>query len=331
MGAWATPTLRDDVVEFVRRYSQMTGLSRSSLVSRIGIGRDKFYDWRRRRGRSNAHNATVPRDCWLQEWEKKSILDFHLRYPDEGYRRLAFMLLDADVAAASPSSVYRALKQAGRIHPSTAQPSRKGTGFEQPREPHKHWHVDVSYLNICGTFYYFCGLLDGCSRYIVHWEIRESMKETDVETVLQRALEKYPDARPRIISDNGPQFIARDFKEFVRISGMTHVRTSPYYPQSNGKIERFHQSLKRECIRPKTPLSLADARRIVAGYVDHYNNERLHAGIGYLAPKDKLEGREEAILYARKRKLQRARENRKTAKRLESLAFPTSCLTAAAA
>jgi transposase InsO family protein len=241
------------------------------------------------------------------------------------------MLLDADAVAASPSSVYRALKQAGRIHPSRAKPSQKGTGFKQPREPHKHWHVDVSYLNICGTFYYFCGILDGCSRYIVHWEIRESMKETDVETILQRAREKYPDTRPRIISDNGPQFIARDFKEFVRISGMTHVRTSPYYPQSNGKIERFHQSLKRECIRPKTPLSLADARRIVAGYVDHYNNERLHAGIGYLAPKDKLEGREQIILEARKRKLGRAREDRKTAMRLESLGLPTSCLTEVAA
>lgn len=331
MGAWVTPTIRDDVVEFVQRYSEKTGLPRSSLVSRIGIGRDKFYEWSRRRGRANDHNGTAPRDFWLQEWEKKAILDFHLEHPEEGYRRLAFLMLDADVLAASPSSVYRALKQAGQIHPSTAKPSHKGTGFKQPSEPHKHWHVDVSYLNIRGTFYYFCGLLDGCSRYLVHWEIRESMKESDVETIVQRAREKFPDARPRIISDNGPQFVARDFKEFIRISGMTHVRTSPYYPESNGKIERFHQSLKRECIRPKTPLSLTDARKIVAGYVDHYNNERLHAAIGYIAPKDKLEGREQIILEARKWKLQRAREERNTVRRLERLGLPTSCLTEVAA
>jgi transposase InsO family protein len=331
MGAWVTPTIRDDVVEFVQRYSEKTGLPRSSLVSRIGIGRDKFYEWRRRRGRTNDHNGTAPRDFWLHEWETRAILAFHHQHPDEGYRRLAFLMLDAEVVAASPSSVYRALKRAGRIHPSTAKPSHKGTGFKQPSEPHKHWHVDVSYLNIRGTFYYFCGILDGCSRYLVHWEIRESMKETDVETIVQRAREKFPDARPRIISDNGPQFIARDFKEFIRISGMTHVRTSPYYPESNGKIERFHQSLKRECIRPKTPLSLADARRIVAGYVDHYNNERLHAAIGYITPKDKLEGREKVILEARKRKLHQAREERKALRQLERLGLLGSCLTEVAA
>src|ERR1700690_3829039 len=100
------------------------------------------------------------------------------------------------------------------------------------------------------------------------------MRESDVELILQRAKEKYPEARPRIISDNGPQFIARDFKEFIRISGMTHVRTSPYYPQSNGKIERWHKSLKSECIRPGTPLSLEDAGRLVAGSVEPSKNAR---------------------------------------------------------
>jgi len=205
MGAWVTPTVRDDVVEFVQRYSQVTGLPRSSLVARVGIGRDKFYDWRHRRGRTNDHNATMPRDSWLQEWERRAILDFHLEHPEEGYRRLAFMMLDADVVAASASSVYRVLKAAGRIRSGAVQPSQKGTGFSHPSRPHEHWHVDVSYLNICGTFYYFCGLLDGCSRYIVHWEIRESMKQVDVEIILQRAREKFPEAHPRIISDNGPQ------------------------------------------------------------------------------------------------------------------------------
>src|SRR5690606_18650704 len=110
-------------------------------------------------------------------------------------------------------------------------PSKKGTGFVQPLAPHEHWHIDISYLNLLGTFFYLCAVLDGASRAIVHWEIREAMTEADVELVLQRALEKAPDGvRPRIISDNGPQFIARDFKEFIRLTGMTHVRTAPYYP-----------------------------------------------------------------------------------------------------
>ena len=170
--------------------------------------------------------------------------------------------------------------------------------------------MDVSYLNICGTFYYLCSVLDGYSRYIVHWEIRESMTEADVETILQRAHELFPEARPRIISDNGPQFVARDFKAFIRLCGMTHVRTSPFYPQSNGKIESWHKTVKRECIRPRTPLDLADSRRIVGHYVTEYNDVRLHSAIGYITPRDRLEGHDELIWQERRRKLSGARRER---------------------
>ena len=93
-------------------------------------------------------------------------------------------------------------------------------------------------MNIKGTFYYLCRVLDVCTRYIVHHEIRESMRKTDVEMVLQRTTKKYPLSRARIISDNGPQFMAKDSKEFIKVSGMTHVRTSVYNPQSNDKLER---------------------------------------------------------------------------------------------
>src|SRR5437868_2955926 len=190
--------------------------------------------------------------------------------PLEGYRRLTFMMLDADIVAVSPTSVRRVLGQAGLLSKWNGKPSKKGRGFEQPLAAHEHWHIDVSYINISGTFYYVCSILDGCSRYIVNWDLRVSMTEAEIEIILHAAKELHPEARPRIISDNGPQFIAKDFKELIRISGMTHVRTSPYYPQSNGKIERWHKSLKGECIRPGTPLSLGDARRLVEGYVEHY-------------------------------------------------------------
>jgi putative transposase len=169
------------------------------------------------------------------------------------------------------------------------------------------------YINIHGTFYYLCSILDGYSRYIVAWDIRESMTEPDVEIVLQKARERFGRSTPRIISDNGPQFIARDFKEFIRISGMTHVRTSPYYPQSNGKLERWHQSLKGNCIRVRTPLSLEDARRIVAQYVEQYNTVRLHSALGYVTPLDKLEGRAEEIFARRDAKLEAAHKARREA------------------
>jgi len=106
------------------------------------------------------------------------------------------------------------------------------------------------------------------------------------------------------------QFIARDFKEFIRICGMTHVRTSPYYPQSNGKIERWHRTLKSECVRPGTPLSVDDAARLIEGYVRRYNEVRLHSAIDYITPADKLAGRDKEIFAERDRKLEEARAAR---------------------
>jgi transposase InsO family protein len=297
-------------MDFVNGWSGKAEIPATRFIGWIGIASSKFYDWRQRYGRVNEHNGWIPRDFWLEPWERDAIVDYHDRHPLEGYRRLAFMMLDEDVVAVSPTSVWRVLSQAGRLR-RWGQKTSKGQGFEQPVHPHEHWHIDVSYVNVRGTFYYLCAVLDGCSRYVVHWDIRESMREADIEIVLQRARERYPEARPRIITDNGPQFIAKDFKEFIRICGMTHVKTSPYYPQSNGKIERWHQSLKRECIRPKTPLTLEDAQRVVRDFVEHYNTARLHSSIGYVTPKAKLEGREQTIFRERDRKLEAAREQRR--------------------
>jgi putative transposase len=310
-GVWVPHDTRDAIVDFVHRWADTTGLAVARFLLWIGLATSKWHSWKNRYGKANEHNAWVPRDHWLEPGEKTAIVDFHALFPLEGYRRLAFMMLDADVAACSPASVYRVLKEAGLLERHNTKPSLKGTGFVQPLKPHEHWHVDVSYLNIAGTFYYLCSLLDGCSRSIVHWEIRAAMTEVDVEQVVQRARERFPGVTPRIISDNGPQFIAKDFKEFIRLCGMTHVRTSPYYPQSNGKIERFHRTIKGDCIRPETPLSLEDARRIVTRYVEHYNTVRLHSAIGYITPLAKLEGREKAIFAERDRKLEAARERRK--------------------
>jgi len=280
------------------------------LVGWVGITDSKYHAWRSRYGRVNEHNASVPRDQWLEAEEKAAIIKYATEHPLDGYRRLTFMMLDENIVAVSPSSVYRVLQNSGLLGHQPVKPSLKGTGFVQPLRPHEHWHMDVSYINICGTFYYLCAVLDGCSRFIVHWELREQMREPDIEIVLQRARELFPAARPRVISDNGPQFISRDFKEFIRLCGMTHVRTSPYYPQSNGKIERWHQTLKVTAIRPQTPLSLADARQVLTRFVAEYNERRLHSALGYVTPRAKLEAREQQIFKERDRKLEAARAAR---------------------
>jgi putative transposase len=305
------PDTRDNLVDFVNAWADKTEIPACRFLGWIGLGASKFHDWKQRYGKVNEHNAWVPRDHWLSDDEKRRIIDFAIANPLEGYRQLTFMMLDRDVVACSPTTVWRVLKGAGLLATVNGKPSKKGTGFVQPLAPHQHWHVDVAYLNIAGTFYFLCSVLDGFSRFIVHWDIRKTMEEGEIETILQRARERHPHVTPRIITDNGPQFIARDFKEFIRICGMTHVKTSPYYPQSNGKIERFHRTLKGDCIRSQTPLSLEDARRVVGNYVARYNTVRLHSAIGYITPKDKLEGRAQEIFAARDRKLADARERRK--------------------
>lgn len=281
------------------------------LVLWLGISLSKFYTWRSRYGKVNEHNGQVPRDAGLLDWEKEAILDYECAHPMDGYRRLAFMMLDDDVVAAAPSTVYRVLKANGRLRRWNSKSTSKGKGFHQPDYSHRHWHLDISYVNVAGTFYFLITVLDGYSRYVVHWEIRENMKGFDVEIVLQAAREQFPDARPRVITDNGSQFVARDFKEFIRLAGMTHVRTSPYYPQSNGKLERWHGTVKSECIRPGTPLSVEDARRIVTRFVEHYNTARLHSAIGYVTPADKMLGLQQVIHEERDRKLEEAREERR--------------------
>jgi transposase InsO family protein len=299
------------VVDYVRHWNERAEVPARQILGWMNVPEGTFYNWRQRYGKVNEHNSWIPRDHWLNEWEKQAILQFHFDHPLEGYRRLTYMMLDADIVAVAPSTVYRVLKLADLIGRRRGKPSKKGTGFDQPSEPHQHWHIDVSYVNIAGTFYYLISILDGYSRFIVHWEIRERSTEEDVEIVLQRAREKFPGERPRIISDNGPQFVAREFKEYIRICGMTHVRTSPYYPQSNGKLERYHRTIKADCIRPGTPLTLEDAQRLVTRFVEDYNERRLHSSLDYVTPRDKLLGREQEIFADRDRKLEAARECRK--------------------
>ena len=157
----------------MRVWADKTELAAERFIPWIGISRGKFFDWKKRYGKANEHNALVPRDFWIDDGEKAAIVEFHDRNPLEGYRRLTFMMLDANVVAVSPSTTYRVLSAAGRLDRWNRRPSKKGTGFVQPLAPHDHWHVDIAYLNIAGTFYYLCSLLDGASRAIVHWEIRE--------------------------------------------------------------------------------------------------------------------------------------------------------------
>lgn len=304
--------MRDAIVDYVGYWSQRASFPVSQMLKIVGLKEQKYYEWKSKYGSAFKHNGKQPKDFWLTDEEKAAIIKYAKEHGESGYRRMCYEMMDANVAAVSPTTVFRILRDNGLLNRlARPSPTKKGSGFEQPLKANEHWHIDISYLNICGTFYYLCSILDGYSRKIIVWEIAETMTEAQVEIIIERAKEQYPEARARIISDNGAQFIARDFKEYLKISGMTQVRTSPYYPQSNGKIERFHQTLKNESIRQQVPLSLENAIKIVGEYIEKYNSQRLHSAIGYITPNDKMAGRAEEIWRARDEKLEAARRKRK--------------------
>ena len=163
--------MRDQVVDFMNQWSEKTKISLHNMLKWCSLPASKFYNWRDRYGLANEHNGKIHRDYWLEREEKEAIINFFINNPRNGYRRLAFMMIDQDVAYVSPTTVYNVLKREGLIDKSKGKPSKKGTGFVQPLGPHKHWHIDISYINACGTFYYLCTILDGYSRFIVHFDL----------------------------------------------------------------------------------------------------------------------------------------------------------------
>ncbi len=314
MGRWVEPDQRDEVVDYVHRFFTETGVSRNKIVCWLGIPRSKYYEWCKRYGTLNQHNGKKPRHFWLEEWEREAIREYFKLHPFVGYRRLSYMMIDADVVAASPSTVYRVLDEAGLLERTTWAKSKKGTGFDQPKGPHCDWHTDITHVWAGGVCYNLTCVLDGYSRYILGWTLTETMTSEQMELFIQRVREQYPETHAKLISDNGPQFIAKEFANFIKGTGMRHWRTSAYYPQSNGKQERVHGTIKTECLRRKCPQTMEEAEAVLTTYIREYNGERLHSAIGYVTPKDMLEGRQAAIHAERDRKLEAARERRKEAR-----------------
>lgn len=288
-----------------------TNIECNRIIGWLGITRSKYYSWNVRLGKPNEHNGKIPSKHWILPWERESIIEYARKKEHEGYRRLTYMMLDEDVVAVSPATVYRVLKIAGLLNRWNKIPSQlKKQGFDQPEFPHQHWHTDIKYVNYHGTFLFLISIIDGYSRYIVNHDLRLNMQEYDIEITLQKAIEKYPDVKPRLISDNGSQFISKDFAEYLKFAGLQHVRTSIAYPPSNGKIERFYRTIGEECLTKRSFINLDDARKQISSYIEYYNTKRLHSSLFYLTPEDFMLGRIDEKLEARDKKLFEAKINR---------------------
>ncbi|MHB1298201.1 MAG: transposase [Gemmatimonadaceae bacterium] len=171
-------------------------------------------------------------------------------------------------------------------------------------------------------WYFLTTVIDAYSRYVVHWELLTTMTAADVRRVIQQALEEATGATPQLVTDNGSQFTSAEFKELVRRFSVDHIRIRTYHPESNGTVERYHRST-REALAEETLVNLVRAREIIGAWVQHYNEERLHAGIGYLPPAEYYHGDPPKRQAERQGKLATAREwrrQRNQERRLEAAA-----------
>lgn len=300
---------------------QRTGWTIQRILKALGVPRSRYYDWRQRDEQARLEDQTPA--CrslhTILPEEKEAVVQYALDHPQDGYRRLCWQMVDEDVAYVSPSSVYRILRDQDLLY-RWKRSSSKGEPPPEPTKPNERWHTDIMYLRVQDTWYFLVNVLDAYSRYVVHWELLSTMHANDVRLVIQEALEK-TGATPQIVTDNGSQFTAKDFKQLVRQFDLEHIRIRTYHPESNGRVERLHRST-REALGDQDLHDLGRAREIIGRWVKHYNENRLHASLHYLPPAEFYAGAPDERIEERNEKLAKGRQRRreKNEKRLQAAA-----------
>lgn len=298
---------RERIRADVELQHERTGLAVARLLSMYGLSRSTFYGWSVQIPTpSRRYNAASV----LPE-EEAAVVKFRQHHRDTGYRKFTWLMNDAGVAALSESAVYAVLSKHDLLGPWSARQSDAADEYRhKPSQVHEHWHTDIAYVKAAGVFYFLIMVLDGYSRFVLGWEFMTDMTSRSVEDFIQVVKERYPEAKPKLIHDNGSAFVSRDFKSLVSRLGITSVHTRRNHPETNGKAERWVGVVRQEALRVSPPSSFADAERVIGEFVDFYNQRRLHAGIRFLRPVDLFEGRGEEILTQRKARLEFARAAR---------------------
>lgn len=299
-----------ELLSVVQVTQARTGWTVRRILTALGLTRARYRDWAHRAAQ-DALGDRPPVAAWqhgILAEEQEAVIRYALAHPKDGYRRLAWQMVDADVAYLSPSSVYRILQRhdlLSRWKRSTSSGARP----VRPTRPHERWHTDLMYLRIQDSWYFLVTVMDAYSRYAVHWELLTTMRAADVQLVVQHALEM-TGATPDVVTDNGSQFRAKEFKELIRRFAFKHIRIRWYHPESNGVVERFHRST-RAALGETELRNLSQARALISDWVGEYNEARLHAGLGYLTPAEYYRGDPAARRADREAKLAAGRERRR--------------------
>jgi putative transposase len=288
------------------------------ILSELGLTRSVYYDWLKKKelGRL-ADKVVIPRSpLTALDGEVRLTVAYAREHPREGYRRLCWMMVDADVVYLSPSAVYRILDKHDLLYRWKRPEAGAGKKVPAATYPDEVWHIDLMYLWVKWRWYFLVTVLDSYSRYVVHWELALSMKAAEVAEVIAVALEQVADKRPRIVRDNGSQFVAKEWREIIRHFEIEEIPTRVRHPESNGRIERYHRSVREEAWGEAEKEDYYQARDLLEQWVSYYNQERLHSALNYLRPVDYYRGNPEALLAVRKAKLKQAVARRKYANSL---------------
>jgi putative transposase len=314
-----SPSEKGDILAQVENQSW----GKRKVLAELGISRSTYYRWRqgqnesKRRGRP--WNRVTPN-------EDRRILAVAREFPDLSSRQLSAWITDNEGFAISESTVYRILRREGLVKRQETQLIAAKEYHNKTTRPHQMWATDASYFRVVGWgYYYLVTVMDDYSRFILGWKLQKDMSANSLIEVVQEAVDTTGmtdvpvEDRTRLLSDNGAGYVSRAFRDYLHLVGIGHILAAPYHPQTNGKVERYQQSLKREV--NQLPYELpSQLEQAIADFVDYYNYRRYHKALGNVMPADVLYGRREKILEHRKEvQLQTINRRRDYNKRLREL------------
>jgi len=317
-------------LEIIRLVEQSPLPVRHTLA-KLGIPRATFYRWydRHRRGGPAALNDRSPRPdrVWnrIPDGVRENVIQLALDEPALSPRELAVRFTDMESYFVSEASVYRLLKARDLIASPAFIVIKAAEAFkDKTTAPNQLWQTDFTYLKVIGWgWFYLSTVLDDFSRYIVAWKLCTSMRAEDVTATLDRALrasdldQAKPTDRPRLLSDNGSSYIAGDLAKWLNDRNIKHLRGAPYHPMTQGKIERWHQTLKNRILLENYFLP-GELEAQIAAFVDDYNHRRYHESLDNLTPADVYCGRGPAILAERHRIKRQTIANRRLQHHLQA-------------
>ncbi len=315
-----TASEKEEIIQLVTR----SEIGVNKTLREIGLNKSTFYNWYKIYSDQGVDGLNPSKRASSRQWnsipqeQKNLVVELALEYPHLSSRELSCKLTDEQQIFISESSVYRILKSRGLIAtPAHIFMSASDEFSQKTRFVHEMWQTDFTYFKILGWgWYYLSTVLDDFSRYIVHWEICEGMKVQDVKRTIDRAIVKakiVTKQRPKLLSDNGSCYIASELKSYLKdFHDMAQVHGRPQHPQTQGKIERYHRTMKN-VVKLDHYYCVEELEGALEIFVENYNNQRYHESLQNLTPADVYFGRGEKILNERNRIKRNAFLNRKSA------------------